>query len=193
MHHALILGHPNPKSFCAALAEVYATAARARGDTVVVRDLYALDFDPRLKASEIPASAGYAAAPDVVAERDALRDADVFCLVYPFWFNAAPAILKGYIDRVLSMGFGYRSLAGENTPCLGHAKLLSISTSGAPDHWVAQTDALKSLVRHFDMHLAAMTGMTFVDHLHFGAIVGELPAEEVAEIYAAVRQAVESL
>ena len=48
MRHAVILAHPNPQSFTAAMAAAYREAALARGDAVIVRDLYALGFDPCL-------------------------------------------------------------------------------------------------------------------------------------------------
>lgn len=193
MKHAVILAHPKPDSFCAALADVYAAAVHAGGDMVVVRNLYALDFDPRLKASEIPSPSGYGPGADVVREREILGDVDVICFVYPFWFNAPPAILKGYMDRVLSMGFGYQFHGANTVPALVGRRLFSISTSGAPDHWVAETGVLKSLISQMDLHLAVMTGMTVADHLHFGAIQSDLGAEDAEEIFEEVRQAVRRL
>lgn len=70
---------------------------------MIVRDLYRLNFDPRLRARELPDHEGYAARPDVRRERSAIEDADVFALFYPLWFNAAPAIMKGYMDQVFGM------------------------------------------------------------------------------------------
>jgi NAD(P)H dehydrogenase (quinone) len=193
MKHAVILAHPKSNSFCAALADVYAAAVHAGGDMVTVRDLYALDFDPRLKASEMPSPAGYAPGGDVARERNLLRDADVICFVYPFWFNAPPAMLKGYIDRVLSMDFGYRFHGRTTAPGLVGRRLFSISTSGAPDHWVAQTGALRTLVAQMDMHLAGVTGMSVAGHLHFGAIQSDLNPDDAELIFEEIRQAVRAL
>jgi NAD(P)H dehydrogenase (quinone) len=193
MKHAVILAHPKPTSFCAALAHTYASTAHAHKQDVVVRDLYALDFDPRLKASELPAVDGYAPAIDVVTEREILRDVDVICFVYPFWFNAPPAILKGYIDRVLSMDFGYRFQGAGTVPGLAGRRLISISTSGAPDHWVAETGVVKLLVAQLDLHLANVTGMTVADHLHFGSILSDLSHEDAEDLFEQVRQTVRRL
>ncbi len=193
MKHAVILAHPKSGSFCAALADVYAAAVHANGDMVVVRDLYGLDFDPRLKASELPSPSGYAPGAEVAREREILRDVDVICFVYPFWFNAPPAMLKGYIDRVLSMDFGYRFHGPSTEPGLVGRRLFSISTSGAPDQWVETTGALKSLMSQMDLHLAAVTGMTLVGHLHFGAIQNDLTDDEAEHIFEEVRQAVRRL
>lgn len=187
MKHAVILAHPKPDSFCASLASYYAAAARELGHEAIIRDLYAMKFDPCLKAAEIPTLEGFAPAADVEAEREVLADADVFALVYPFWFNAPPAILKGYIDRVFSMGFGYEPIAGGTVPLLYGRKLISITTSGAPDDWVRQTGALAALHTVFDKHVADMTGMSVADHVHFGGITPVLTPEWADEMRREVR------
>src|SRR4051794_654314 len=107
MKHAVIIAHPAPRSLACAVGETYADAVTALGHTVVVRDLYRMGFDPCLKADEIPKASGVQFGADVLAERQLLADVDVFAFVYPFWFNAPPAMLKGYVDRVFSAGFGY--------------------------------------------------------------------------------------
>ena len=48
MKHAVIVGHPDPDSFTLALANRYVAAVRDRGHDAVLRDLYRMDFDPRL-------------------------------------------------------------------------------------------------------------------------------------------------
>ncbi len=139
MRHVVVLSHPNPSSFGAAVAGDYAAAVRALGHEAEIRDLYAIGFDPRLPASELPWRPGFSAGADVVAERALLADADVVALVYPLWFNAPPAMLKGYVERVFGMGFGYGPGDGGTQPLLNGKRLLSITTSGAPDAWVDHT------------------------------------------------------
>lgn len=188
MKHAVIFAHPRPRSYTQAVAEAYAAAARALGHTVLVRDLYALDFDPRLQACELPGEADYRVPEDVATERTALADADVFALVYPFWFNAPPAMLKGYVDRVFGLGFGFQPVFGGTDPALTGRRLVSLTSSGAPDRWVEETGALEALKHSFDGHLAQVCGLSVVDHLHMGAITPNLSdvafdgaMEEVAE------------
>ena len=65
-------------------------------------------FDPCPSAIEIPKASGFQFAADVVSQRQELLAVDVFAFVYPFWLNASPAILKGYVDRVFSMGLAMR-------------------------------------------------------------------------------------
>ncbi|MBI1407442.1 MAG: flavodoxin family protein [Caulobacter sp.] len=170
MRHAIILAHPKPTSFCASVARRCVQTLRALGYTASLRDLYRMDFDPRLQAGEIPGARNYGPAPDVARERARLAGVDSFILVYPFWFNAPPAILKGYVDRVLSMGFGYRPGVGGTEPLLQGRSLTSFSTSGAPEAWVVDTGAFGALTTLFDNHLAAVTGLTVRGHTHLGAV-----------------------
>jgi NAD(P)H dehydrogenase (quinone) len=189
MKHAVIVAHPKPDSLTAAVARTYAEALRGFGEEVLVRDLYALDFDPRLKAAEIPGPGGYKAAPDIVAERGLLAEVKVFAFVYPLWFNAPPAILKGYVDRVFSMGFGYRPAFGGTEPGLEGRQLISFTSSGAPDAWGADTGALDALGLVFDGHVAAVCGLTVIDHVHFGGMVPGITEEAFEDTLAAVRAA----
>jgi NAD(P)H dehydrogenase (quinone) len=193
MKHAVIFAHPKLESLTATVAQTYAAEARELGHEVVVRDLYRMNFDPCLKAEEIPTEEGYRAAPDVVAERQVLEHADVFVFVYPFWFNAPPAILKGYVDRVFSMGFGYEPMAGGTTSLLDGRRLISFTTSGAPDRWVQSTNALTTLIAGFDNHLAAVCGLTVADHVHFGGITPVVTEAWIAQIQADVRKAARQL
>ena len=190
MKHAIVIAHPNRESLTQAVGEAYRKSVEALGQQTVVRDLYAMGFDPCLKASEIPGPAGFQFAADVVAERKALADVDVFAFIYPFWFNAPPAILKGYVERVFSMGFGYEPGMGGTEGLLDGKKLISFTSSGAPDRWVKDTGALQALMTLFDRHLGAMCGLQVVDHVHVGGIVSEITEEAVEEVLQGVRRAV---
>ncbi len=190
MKHAVIAAHPNPKSFTHSVARVYAAAAAAQGHEVIQRDLYGMGFDPCLKLEEVPSDSGYQTAPDAAAERALLADVDVFALVYPWWFNAPPAILKGYVERIFSTGFGYEPTFGGTQPLLSGRRLISFSSSGAPDHWVRETGALEALMTLFDRHLAGVCGLTLVDHIHVGGIVPNITEEAAEDLFQNVREVV---
>jgi NAD(P)H dehydrogenase (quinone) len=179
MKHALIIAHPNPASFTATMAKAYAEAAAAKGHEVLIRDLYAIGFDPRLGADEIPGPSGFAPHDDVKAERAMLADVGVFAFFYPVWFNAPPAILKGYLDRVFGMGFGYGMGDGGNAPLLTGGRMISVSSSGAPKSWMVETGAWDAMRKLFDEHVAGVCGLAVIDHLHFGGIVPNITSEAV--------------
>jgi NAD(P)H dehydrogenase (quinone) len=191
MKHAILVAHPNADSLTCTVAKTYADSVRALGQQVVVRDLYRMGFDPCLKAREIPKPSGFQFGADVVAERELLTDVDVFAFVYPLWFNAPPAMLKGYVDRVFSIGFGYEPTMGGGTePLLEGRRLISFTTSGAPEDWVRDTGALQALMALFDRHLSAMCGLQVIDHVHAGGIVSDMNEVALENVLDGVRRAV---
>jgi NAD(P)H dehydrogenase (quinone) len=194
MRHAVIVAHPNDASFTLAVARTYAKTARQRGHETVLRDLYRLDFDPRLKSGEIPQTEGFGPAPDVIEERAVLEATDVFVLVYPLWFYAPPAMIKGYIDRVFGMGFGFGGIqGGGNSPLLRGRKLLSFTSSGSPIEWIEQEGAWTAIRTLFDDHLAQVCGLTVLDHIHAGGVTLGMRPDAVAAHLDKVCKTVERL
>ncbi len=101
----VILGHPQRSSFCAALAEAYAEGARDAGCDVRVVALGDLDFDPIRRE-------GYGEAPPLEPDLQRVQDdiawADHLVFAYPNWWGTMPALMKGFIDRVILPGFAFR-------------------------------------------------------------------------------------
>lgn len=101
----VILGHPTNDSFCGALANAYVEGAKAAGNEVQVISLGKLSFDPVLHK-------GYATIqelePDLVTAQTAITWAQHIVFVYPIWWGAMPALLKGFFDRVFLPGFAFK-------------------------------------------------------------------------------------
>ena len=119
-----VLAHPEPKSLNGALRDFGVRHLQAAGHEVRQSDLYAMrwkavadgdDFtDTELGAKLTYAASSYRGfkqgtqAPDIAAEQEKLTWADVVILQYPLWWFSVPAILKGWLDRVLAAGWAYR-------------------------------------------------------------------------------------
>ncbi|MGZ9098078.1 MAG: NAD(P)H-dependent oxidoreductase [Brevundimonas sp.] len=184
---AVIACHPRKRSFTLTMAAAFADTARAAGCEVEVRDLYRLRFDPRLRAEEMPDHLGATVRPDVARERAAIAGADIFAFFYPLWFNATPAMMKGYVERVFGMDFGYSAVrAGGNQPLLGGRKMITFTSSGAPQDWVEDSGAWAAMQKHFDQHFAAMTGMEVIGHHNFGSVGAGLRKHAVERFRAEV-------
>lgn len=182
MKHAIILAHPEAKSFNVSVADAYEAAVKALGHTVIRRDLYAMDFDPCLKGCERPDKTDFVIYPDVAAEHALLRDVDIFALVYPMWFGAPPAILKGYIERVFSRGFAFDTFkVGQMRPLLGGRKLISFTSSGSTNAWLEENGVWLSLRYLVDQYLSKIFGLEVVDHVHFPSISPDLDERWVLE------------
>ncbi|MFS0725608.1 NAD(P)H-dependent oxidoreductase [Paenibacillus sp. 1P07SE] len=102
---AIITGHPDPQSYCAALSAAYGKGAGGAGTEVRHIDLSQLDFNPNLaygyrQRTELEE--------DLLEAQETIRWADHLVFVYPTWWGSVPAVLKGFIDRVFLPGFAYR-------------------------------------------------------------------------------------
>jgi NAD(P)H dehydrogenase (quinone) len=112
MKISIILAHPDPKSFNHAIAHAAAGELKGNGHQVHFHDLYGERFDPILTAGEIPDEAHV---PDsVLSHCREIASADGIVVVHPNWWGQPPAILKGWVDRVIRSGVAYRFLEGDS-------------------------------------------------------------------------------
>jgi NAD(P)H dehydrogenase (quinone) len=107
----IILGHPDQNSFNHAIAEVVIQTLQRNGHAVLFHDLYEEHFDPVLLVSEITEDAVLSTGVELHC-RDA-ASADGFVVIHPNWWGQPPAIVKGWIDRVLRPGVAYKFLEGD--------------------------------------------------------------------------------
>lgn len=107
----VILGHPRADSFCGAMAEAYASGAREAGHEVRLLAVGALTFDGILRHGFGPEQP---LEPDLAAAQGDISWAQHLVFVYPIWWGAMPALLKGFIDRVLLPGFAFRYREGSH-------------------------------------------------------------------------------
>lgn len=133
MRALVVYCHPSPSSFTAAIRDLVLAKLKASGAEVRLHDLYGEGFQPVLTGAEL---AGYLSAPDNRAPVET-RCSDVeWCntliFVYPTWWYGLPAMLKGWLDRVLlpDMAFHMPKAAGETIrPGLQHITRLGVFTT----------------------------------------------------------------
>lgn len=146
----IVHAHPEPQSFTAALRDQATATLQAQGHEVQVSDLYAMNWNPVASASDFtsrenPDYLVYALeqrlgvksqsiAADIQQELDKLLWADLLILNFPiFWFSA-PAMLKGWIDRVLVSGVCYGGKRFYDQGGLAGKKALVTVTLGGREH-----------------------------------------------------------
>jgi len=110
MHVLIILDHPNPHSFTAAVARAFMGGAESVGHTTELADLNAEGFDPRWSMEDIEADDTGRVPPDVLAEQERIARADAVAFVFPLFWWGMPAMIKGWVDRVWSWGWAYDQL-----------------------------------------------------------------------------------
>ena len=107
----VIVAHPNKASFNHAIALTCSKTLSDHGHEVIAHDLYDEHFDPILPFGEFPREA--ALPPTVQRHCDEVSQADGIVIVHPNWWGQPPAILKGWVDRVIRPGVAYEFLEGD--------------------------------------------------------------------------------
>ena len=94
----IVIGHPQKSTLCEALGNAYKNGAESAGHEAKIFHLADMRFDPILRE-------GYrreqALEPDLRAAYDALAACDHLVLVFPLWCGDMPALMKGFIERIL--------------------------------------------------------------------------------------------
>lgn len=136
-----IVAHPRSSSFCHALFERALSTLRLAGHDLLVHDLYAEGFDPVLKADEaytvgdtIEMALSKSTDPIINLHREEIAAANGLLVAHPNWWGKPPAILAGWLDRVLVPGVAYRlqSADGEPDGLLSLEAALVLNTSDTP-------------------------------------------------------------
>lgn len=110
------------------------------GHEVTVLDLYAAGFDPVMSREERAAYHTDIPILDPLARQhaDLVLAHDALVFVYPTWWGSLPAMLKGWLEKVLVQGVGFRLDNGRVRPGLTHVRrIVGISTYGSP-WWVTK-------------------------------------------------------
>ena len=131
----MIAANPVPESFGAAIREAAVASLSRAGHEVRVHDLYADGFDPILSPEahanhRLPPSTK----PDIAHAVERLKWSQWLLFAYPTWWGGQPAILKGWMDRVLVEGVAYHLPEGARRvrPLLRDVTRLSaITTHGS--------------------------------------------------------------
>ncbi len=117
MRISVILAHPDPTSFNHSIAAATIDTLKNHGHEVFFHDLYAEHFDPILPAEEIRKNS--ALPPRIQQHCSEISRADGIIIIHPNWWGQPPAILKGWVDRVIRPGVAYEFLendSGEGIP-----------------------------------------------------------------------------
>ncbi|MBA4243599.1 MAG: NAD(P)H dehydrogenase [Pseudomonas sp.] len=166
----IVHAHPEPQSFTAALRDLARETLEGQGHEVQVSDLYAMNWNPVASAADFTARAnpdylvyaleqregvkGGQLAADIQAELDKLLWADLLILNFPLYWFSVPAMLKGWIDRVLVSGVCYGGKRFYDQGGLAGKKALVSLTLGGREHMFGEgaihgplEDMLRPLLR----------------------------------------------
>lgn len=155
MNVLVVYCHPCGESFNAAVRDVAVEALEQCGHDVHLVDLYGMGFEPVMHMDEWR---GYYKIGDNLAPiRDQVQQllwAEAVVFIYPTWWYGVPAMLKGWLERVLVPGFAFdmpTSVRGSR-PKLRHiGRVLALTTCGASRllSWLMGQPGRRTLLRGF--------------------------------------------
>jgi NAD(P)H dehydrogenase (quinone) len=102
----VVYAHPSPDGFTREVLDAFLGGL----SSYTLSDLYQAGFPAVMSATEYARTAADPVPADVAAEQDRLAAADVWAFVYPVWWADCPAILKGWFDRVWTVGWAYQPM-----------------------------------------------------------------------------------
>ncbi len=171
MKHLVILGHPSTDSLNKVIHDEIAHLYKKHGHDITVRDLYSMNFNPVLSSKDIQAARSGKVLPDVKTEQDYIKKADVITFIYPLWWTAMPAIVKGYIDRVFSYGFAYAFTPGNDLKkLLKGKKVILINTHGMPADLYQKSGVYDAMNLLTEKHTFEFFGMEVLLHYYLDNI-----------------------
>lgn len=171
MRALVVYCHPKPNSFNASVRDVVLEVLRVSGAEIRLTDLYQRGFSPLLTGAELDiylnCDINQAA---VQSDVDDLLWCDTLVFVYPTWWYGLPAILKGWLDRVLVPGVAFVMPGEANKDIrrgLTHITRLGVFTTCGASWGLTQlmgAPGKRTLLRGVRSILAARCKTTFAAH-----------------------------
>jgi len=132
----IVLGHPTPGSFNHAIAQAARQAAEAKGYNVWLHDLHAEGFNAAPGPQEFARGSNPPA--EIAPHCEQAVNADGIIIIHPNYWSMPPAVLKGWVDRVLRQGLAYRFVpdgkgGGKPEGLLKARQALVIVTANTPE------------------------------------------------------------
>jgi NAD(P)H dehydrogenase (quinone) len=190
----VILAHPKQGSFNHAIAKAAIDTLKNKGHKIIFHDLYQEKFDAILPYEEIPRDAEMNS--EIEKHCQELETAQGIVIVHPNWWGQPPAILKGWIDRVIRSGVAYKFIEGdqgEGVPVglLSATRVVVFNTSDTPQERELEVfgDPLETLWKNC---IFGLCGVKAFQRKNYGVMVTST-SEEREKWLEDVRKTIHSL
>ena len=136
----IIFSHPWAGSFNTAILDTVIGQLSASNKKYQVIDLYKDNFNPAFSGEEL-ALYGKGDTPYELTKQyqTKLKDSDEVIFIFPIWWSSVPAILKGFIDKLMLKGYAYQIDQTGWHPLLKFDKVTLISTSESPTEYFTKS------------------------------------------------------
>lgn len=162
----IVYAHPEPQSFNGALKDIAINYFHEMNHEVFISDLYEMKFNPiasrddfkrvsnaeyfKYSQEQNTAAINNSFADDIIKEQQKLLGCDLLIIQFPLWWYGFPAILKGWLDRVLTKGSLYNdALIYDKGFFKGKRAFFSLTTGGTPNPTVSNAD-IENIISYFN-------------------------------------------
>jgi NAD(P)H dehydrogenase (quinone) len=187
----IVFAHPNRESFNFSLLETVIGALRNKGHEIELDDLCAMNFDPVMTAGEVRQRC----APDeIIQEQAKVSWADTLVFIFPIWWWGPPAILKGWLERVLCQDFAFKYDVSLNrlVGTLRGRSAVVITTSSADPASYESTWQAESQTNYVS-DILIMCGIQVVKLMNFSNVHSYTSSDELKSCQLEVLECVQSL
>lgn len=151
MNVLVVYCHPSKKSFTHQVFTRLVAGLKSSNHQITVSDLYAMNFQTDMSEAEYERE-GFALVDrpvpeDVLNEQNKIQQSEAIVFIYPVWWSDCPAKLKGWFDRVYSVGYAYGyDASGKKQMVMKKQKLgLVVCTAGHPNDFLDKTSMAESM------------------------------------------------
>jgi NAD(P)H dehydrogenase (quinone) len=151
MNVFIVFAHPSKNSFTFQILENLKKGLKEAGHTIEISDLYSMGFQSDLTEEEYKresvAQINLPIPEDIRIEQQKIEESDCIIFVYPVWWSDCPAKLKGWFDRVYTVGYayGYDNTGKAIRKMKKIKKGLVICTAGHPNDFLDETGISESM------------------------------------------------
>lgn len=155
MNVLVIVSHPRKNSLTFQVADRFVQGLAEAGHDYEILDLHEIGFDPVLQGVDEPdwSLEHQLFSPEIETEMQRLKRHDAVAFIFPIWWWHLPAMLKGYVDRVLNNGFAY----GSNK--LHHQHMLWIGLAGVSKEQMQKRNYDESITHLLNVGIADYCGV----------------------------------
>lgn len=165
----VINAHPREGSLSDALADAYVRGTKDITCKVKYVKLRDLNFDPILRTTYRKNELE----PDLKTMQEKISWCNHLVIVTPVWWLGMPALLKGFIDRIITPGFAFKYAKGSFLPfpkrLLKGRSCRVIYTQGGP-RWISWTIAFDSFWKSLKYGTLVFCGFGPVRRTYFSSI-----------------------
>lgn len=151
MEVLIVYAHPSKKSYTYLILEKLLEGLIKENHNVAISDLYAMNFQSDMTASEYEregfANYNLPIPSDVQKEQLKIEKADCIIFLYPVWWSDCPSKLKGWFDRVYSVGYayGYDQNGGRTQAMKTVPHGIVLCTAGHPNEYLQEIGIAESM------------------------------------------------